>query len=146
MIACLSWPCFLESSKTCSLSKLQSPESLLIVTTAMRIRDVDARSDAFGFVSSVKMVELCHAHLSCLLLQRCELLDSCLNVFLFQSARYKSCCITSLRTWASCSASGICLSTSFEKSLSGLRIWPSDMMAKVKMEVSADRFGNLSTD
>ena len=46
-MACLSWPCFLESSKTCSLSKLQSPESLLIVTIATRSRDVDAKSDAY---------------------------------------------------------------------------------------------------
>ena len=31
-------------------------------------------------------------------------------------------------TCANCSASGICLSTSLEKSLSGLRTCPSDMM------------------
>jgi hypothetical protein len=46
VMACLSWPCFLERSRTWSLSKLQSPLSLHIVTTPMRIRFVDGRSDA----------------------------------------------------------------------------------------------------
>ena len=63
-MACLSWPCFLESSRICSLSKLQSPESLLIVTIAMRIRDVDARSDAFEGVNRIHIKEL--AMLTCL--------------------------------------------------------------------------------
>lgn len=51
VIACLSWPCFLESNRTCSFSRLQSPESLLSVTIATRIRDVDARSEAWGWLT-----------------------------------------------------------------------------------------------
>lgn len=44
--ACLSWPCFLESTSTWSLSKLHFPASLQMVHIAMRMRDVEARSDA----------------------------------------------------------------------------------------------------
>jgi hypothetical protein len=45
--ACLSCPCFFESNRTCSFNKLQSPASFAIVIMATRIRDVDARSEAF---------------------------------------------------------------------------------------------------
>ena len=49
VVACLSCPCFLDNSRTCSLSRPQSPESLHIVTRPTSSRDVEARSDAFGF-------------------------------------------------------------------------------------------------
>jgi len=74
VIACLSCPCFFESSRTCSFNRLQSPESLLIVTIATRIRDVDARSEAWEWLADGKEA-LEAAHLSGLLLQCCELLD-----------------------------------------------------------------------
>ena len=47
VVACLSWPCFFESSKTCSLSRPQSPEFLHIVTIATSILEVEARSEAY---------------------------------------------------------------------------------------------------
>lgn len=46
VIACLSWPCFLDSTKVWSLSKLQLPAFLQIVMMAINIRDVEARSEA----------------------------------------------------------------------------------------------------
>lgn len=46
VMACLSCPCFLLVNNTCSFSKLQSPESLEIVTMATNRRLVDGRSDA----------------------------------------------------------------------------------------------------
>jgi hypothetical protein len=46
VVACLSCPCFLERSRTCSFIKFQSFARLAIVTMAMMIRDVDARSEA----------------------------------------------------------------------------------------------------
>jgi len=46
VVACLSWPCFLESNRTCSFKRLQSPDSFAIVTIAMMMREVDARSEA----------------------------------------------------------------------------------------------------
>ena len=46
VMACLSCPCFLLSSRTCSFSKLQSPESFEMVTMATSRREVEARSDA----------------------------------------------------------------------------------------------------
>lgn len=47
VMACLSCPCFLLSSSTCSFSSAQSPESLQIVTIATITRDVEGRSDAW---------------------------------------------------------------------------------------------------
>jgi hypothetical protein len=46
VVACFSCPCFLESSKTCSFIKFQSFAFLAIVTMAMMIREVEARSEA----------------------------------------------------------------------------------------------------
>ena len=48
VVACLSWPCFFDSSKICSFSKPQSPESLEIVMIATSSLEVDARSEAYG--------------------------------------------------------------------------------------------------
>jgi hypothetical protein len=48
----LSWPCFFDSCRTCSLSKFQSPASLQIVTIPTRTRDVDWRSDAYCDMSA----------------------------------------------------------------------------------------------
>ena len=47
VVACLSWPCFFDSSKICSFSKPQSPESLEIVMIATSSLEVDARSEAY---------------------------------------------------------------------------------------------------
>ena len=46
VVACLSWPCFFESRRTCSLSNGQSPLSLEIVMMAISSLEVDARSEA----------------------------------------------------------------------------------------------------
>ena len=46
VVACLSWPCFFDKSRTCSFNRSQSPESLHIVTMATRSLEVDARSEA----------------------------------------------------------------------------------------------------
>jgi hypothetical protein len=85
VVACFSWPCFFDSSSTCSLSKLQSPAFFAIVHIAMRIREVEARSEAF--VLSVKPA--CAnprrwPYLAGLLLQQKELLDRRLRVALQQ--------------------------------------------------------------
>lgn len=45
VVACFSWPCFLESSSTCSFNRLQSPAFLAIVQIPTRIREVEARSE-----------------------------------------------------------------------------------------------------
>lgn len=45
VMACLSWPCFFDSSCACSFRSDQSPDSLHIVTMEMSSRDVDGRSD-----------------------------------------------------------------------------------------------------
>jgi hypothetical protein len=45
-VACLSCPCFFDSRRTCSFIKFQSFAFLAIVTMAMMIREVDARSEA----------------------------------------------------------------------------------------------------
>ena len=54
VMACLSWPCFLDSSRTCSLSKLQSLASLQRVTIETKHRDVVARSDACNLISQTQ--------------------------------------------------------------------------------------------
>ncbi len=46
VMACLSCPCFLLSSCTCSFSKFQSPASFPIVTIETSNRDVEGRSEA----------------------------------------------------------------------------------------------------
>ena len=46
VIACLSWPCFLLSSSTCSFKSDQSPEFLHIVTKPTMRREVEGRSEA----------------------------------------------------------------------------------------------------
>jgi len=46
VMACLSWPCFLERTSTWSFIKLQSPAVLHIVTMEINMRDVEARSEA----------------------------------------------------------------------------------------------------
>jgi hypothetical protein len=46
VVACLSCPCFFDSSRTCSFIKFQSFARLAIVTMATMIREVDARSEA----------------------------------------------------------------------------------------------------
>jgi hypothetical protein len=48
VVACLSWACFLERRSTWSLRRFQSPDSLAIVTMAIRRRDVEARSEAYS--------------------------------------------------------------------------------------------------
>jgi hypothetical protein len=71
------------------------------------------------------------AYLSCLFLQGCKLFNGSLDICLRE--RLVSCNSIAIELWritkAKDSASGSCLSTSLEKSLSGLRIWPSDMVA-----------------
>lgn len=47
VVACLSCPCFFESRSTCSFKRFQSFAFLAIVTMAMMIREVDARSEAY---------------------------------------------------------------------------------------------------
>ena len=51
VVACLSWPCFLDNNKICSFSKGQSLESLDMVMIATRSLDVEARSDAYNIDS-----------------------------------------------------------------------------------------------
>lgn len=46
VVACLSWPCFFDSRRTCSFIRFQSPAFFAIVTMAMMTRFVDARSEA----------------------------------------------------------------------------------------------------
>ena len=77
VVACLSWPCFFESNKTCSLSKLQSPEFFDIVMMATNSREVEARSDAFEetrLVEDVCRNDLCQSDLSSVLFQSRKLL------------------------------------------------------------------------
>lgn len=47
VVACLSWPCFFDNSRTWSFNRLQSPASLQIVTIVTRILEVVARSEAW---------------------------------------------------------------------------------------------------
>lgn len=58
-MACLSCPCFLLSSCTCSFSRLQSPDSFDIVTMATIRRDVEGRSEdcrvCFSKLSNLSM-------------------------------------------------------------------------------------------
>ena len=46
VVACLSWPCFFDSSSICSFNKPQSPVFLDMVMMAISNREVDARSEA----------------------------------------------------------------------------------------------------
>ena len=47
VVACLSWPCFLDSNKICSFKRPQSPDSFEIVMMPTSKRDVEARSEAW---------------------------------------------------------------------------------------------------
>ena len=82
VVACLSWPCFFESNKICSFNSPQSPESFDIVIMATSSLDVEARSDAWFQSRSAKTVAgvLGISHLSCVLLERREFFECCLNV------------------------------------------------------------------
>lgn len=73
VMACLSWPCFFERSRTWSLSRVQSPESLLIVTIVMSNRDAVGKSLDY-VITVIRIRHLCVSemalpYLSGLLLQ-----------------------------------------------------------------------------
>lgn len=135
-MACLSCPCFLDSKRTWSFNKPQSPESLLSVTMVRRILEVVARSEACRIVSHCSTVYTSsqRAYLSCLLLQHQELVDGCLHVRLpIKAGQYGDDfeAEEAFHTFASASASGMSLSASLEKSFSGLKRGPSDMVTRV---------------
>lgn len=80
VVACLSWPCFLESSNTCSFNRPQSPESFDIVIMATSNLDVEARSEAcFRSAKSVD-INLDGFHLSSVLLKRRQFFKGCLDI------------------------------------------------------------------
>ena len=117
------------------MRRFQSPELLLIVTMVTRIRDVVGRSEAYrSRHQSAWYVEGRGAmsYLSCLFLKDQKLVDRTLHVGLNnQSAFEPAQCYQASPTLASCSASGISLSASLEKSFSGFIRPPSDMMTNV---------------
>ena len=82
VVACLSWPCFLESNNTCSSNRPQSPESFDIVIMATSNLDVEARSDACFRIRSARNVEnsLDGFHLSSVLLKRRQFFKRCLDI------------------------------------------------------------------
>ena len=75
-----SWPCFLDSSSTCSLSRPQSPASLASVTMATRTREVDARSDAYSV--SPRAATVPSRYLASLLLEQEQHLNGRLHIAL----------------------------------------------------------------
>jgi hypothetical protein len=87
VVACLSWACFLERTSTWSLRRLQSPEFLLMVTMAIRRRDVVARSEAYRIAPSWLVLRWIGErsddgtpYLSGLLLQHQQLVDGTLDI------------------------------------------------------------------
>ncbi len=115
VVACLSWPCFLDSNRICSLSRPQSPESLDIVIMATRSLEVDARSEACVKVSAVdrkgNMGVLLVVFASQALIVSLSLL---VHFSVTQCVSKKSLVKhQASNTLASSSASGICLSASF---------------------------------
>lgn len=89
VMACLSWPCFLDRTRTWSFSNVQFPAFLQMVHIAIRVRDVDARSEACGCMNvnvnifsrmSSGLGARDKSYLSGLLLEDSELLDSGLDV------------------------------------------------------------------
>ena len=134
VIACLSCPCFFESTRTCSSSRFQSPASLQIVITATSARDVEARSDDY-----LRQLDRRHAvrfemySFTCL---ACFSNTSILSMPLWISVCRK--CQSNgwvrgstMLTFAISCASGMILSASLVKSLSGLMMFPSDMSGRV---------------
>lgn len=90
VIACLSWPCFLESRSTCSFNCPHSPFSLHNVTMVTMRRDVEARSEAWQLLAGRRVWRrgLGETYLTGLLLEREELLNSGLKVALAASSVY----------------------------------------------------------
>jgi hypothetical protein len=134
VIACLSCPCFFESTRTCSSSRFQSPASLQIVTIATSARDVEARSDDYlRHLDRRHVVRLEMYSFTCL---ACFSNTNILSMPLWISVCRK--CQSNgwvrgstMLTFAISCASGMILSASLVKSLSGLRMVPSDMSGRV---------------
>jgi hypothetical protein len=130
VVACLSWPCFLESSRTCSFIKLHSFARLAIVTMAMMMRDVDARSEALnGLVRGSECASLELMYLAGLLLECEQVVDAGLRVALLSPCQLRIASDSIQHTAPCFSASGMAASVSLEKSLSALSTSPLDMVA-----------------
>lgn len=90
----------------------------------------------------VRSVRTCEAYLSRLLLKGGKFLDSSLKVGLCTAVISKNVLwfqrLASIATLASSSASGSCLSTSVEKSLSGLRTASPDIFASSNLHRRED--------
>lgn len=130
VIACLSCPCFLESRSTCSFIKFQSFAFFAIVTMAVMIREVEARSEAWFTVSMWSCARRFRTRVPGgsssqeRAAGRCRLGDCPLS---YVSTGFPQAC--DIHTAPSFSASGIATSASFVKSLSALRTSPLGMVA-----------------
>jgi hypothetical protein len=130
VIACLSCPCFFESCRTCSSSRFQSPASLQIVMIATSDRDVEARSDDYSRSQSKRVQVGLYDMASPVWLASPTLISCrCLSGYLSGDKSVKDQSQRSVMlTFAISCASGMTLSASLVKSLSGLKIFPLDMV------------------